>query len=143
MERGRIESLKRKLINPKSRVALNDVAEQISELAENCPQEIIILFLDAIKAANIGLGIPTIYEAFNQPVAPYDFLGKMIFTITSLGYALLIISGCGFCCGIYRRRKHTSCIHGHGHGVVWRGSRHLCCYYLRGELSVLWAFEHL
>ena len=32
-----------------------------------------------------GLGIPTIYEAFNQPVAPYDFLGKMIFTITSLG----------------------------------------------------------
>ncbi|MDF9787377.1 voltage-gated chloride channel family protein [Polynucleobacter sphagniphilus] len=33
----------------------------------------------------IGLGIPTIYEAFNQPVAPYDFLGKMIFTITSLG----------------------------------------------------------
>jgi len=52
MERGRIESLKRKLINPKSRVALNDVAEQISELAENCPQEIIDLFLGAIKAGS-------------------------------------------------------------------------------------------
>lgn len=33
----------------------------------------------------IGLGIPTIVEAFQQPLAPYDFLGKMAFTIASLG----------------------------------------------------------
>jgi H+/Cl- antiporter ClcA len=33
----------------------------------------------------IGLGIPTIVEAFQQPLEPYDFLGKMAFTIASLG----------------------------------------------------------
>ncbi len=33
----------------------------------------------------IGLGIPTIVEAFQQPLAPYDFAGKMVFTIASLG----------------------------------------------------------
>ncbi len=33
----------------------------------------------------IGLGIPTIVEAFRQPVAPYDFAGKMAFTVLSLG----------------------------------------------------------
>jgi len=33
----------------------------------------------------IGLGITTIVDAFNQPLASYDFLGKMAFTITSIG----------------------------------------------------------
>ena len=33
----------------------------------------------------IGLGIPTIVEAFERPLAPWDFAGKMIFTIASLG----------------------------------------------------------
>ena len=33
----------------------------------------------------IGLGIPTIVEAFAQPLAPYDFAAKMSFTIASLG----------------------------------------------------------
>ena len=33
----------------------------------------------------IGLGIPTIVEAFAQPLAPYDFAAKMAFTIASLG----------------------------------------------------------
>ena len=33
----------------------------------------------------MGLGIPTIVEAFQQPLAPYDFAGKMAFTIASLG----------------------------------------------------------
>ena len=33
----------------------------------------------------IGLGIPTIVEAFQQPLAPYDFAAKMAFTIASLG----------------------------------------------------------
>jgi H+/Cl- antiporter ClcA len=33
----------------------------------------------------IGLGIPTIMEAFSQPLAPYDFAAKMAFTIASLG----------------------------------------------------------
>ena len=33
----------------------------------------------------IGLGIPTIVEAFQQPLAPYDFAAKMVFTIASLG----------------------------------------------------------
>ena len=33
----------------------------------------------------LGLGIPTIIEAFQQPLPPYDFAGKMAFTIASLG----------------------------------------------------------
>ncbi len=33
----------------------------------------------------IGLGIPTIVEAFHQPLAPWDFLGKLVFTVASLG----------------------------------------------------------
>lgn len=33
----------------------------------------------------IGLGIPTIVEAFQQPLAPYDFAAKMAFTVASLG----------------------------------------------------------
>ncbi|MYN42464.1 voltage-gated chloride channel protein [Duganella sp. FT109W] len=33
----------------------------------------------------IGLGIPVIVEAFQQPVAPWDFLGKFAFTVASLG----------------------------------------------------------
>lgn len=33
----------------------------------------------------IGLGIPVIVEAFQHPVAPYDFLGKIAFTVASLG----------------------------------------------------------
>ena len=33
----------------------------------------------------IGLGLPTIMEAFQQPLAASDFLGKMAFTIASLG----------------------------------------------------------
>lgn len=33
----------------------------------------------------IGLGIPTIVEAFQQPLPPYDFAAKMIFTVASLG----------------------------------------------------------
>jgi H+/Cl- antiporter ClcA len=33
----------------------------------------------------IGLGIPTIVEAFQQPVPIWDFAGKMAFTIASLG----------------------------------------------------------
>ena len=32
----------------------------------------------------IGLGISTIVESFNQPIAGYDFLGKMVLTVTSL-----------------------------------------------------------
>ncbi|NUT61335.1 voltage-gated chloride channel family protein [Herbaspirillum sp. C9C3] len=33
----------------------------------------------------IGLGIPVIVEAFQHPLAPWDFLGKLVFTVTSLG----------------------------------------------------------
>jgi H+/Cl- antiporter ClcA len=33
----------------------------------------------------IGLGIPTIVQAFVQPLPPYDFLAKMAFTVASLG----------------------------------------------------------
>lgn len=33
----------------------------------------------------IGLGIPTIVDALQQPLPAYDFLGKMAFTIVSLG----------------------------------------------------------
>ena len=33
----------------------------------------------------IGLGIPVIVDAFQHPLAPWDFLGKLIFTVASLG----------------------------------------------------------
>ena len=33
----------------------------------------------------IGLGIPTIQAAFAQPLAPWDFAGKLVFTVASLG----------------------------------------------------------
>lgn len=33
----------------------------------------------------IGLGIPVILEAFDKPLPAYDFLGKMAFTVFSLG----------------------------------------------------------
>jgi H+/Cl- antiporter ClcA len=33
----------------------------------------------------IGLGIPTIVDALQGPLPAYDFLGKMAFTIVSLG----------------------------------------------------------
>jgi H+/Cl- antiporter ClcA len=33
----------------------------------------------------IGLGIPVILQAFHAPLAPWDFLGKMAFTVVSLG----------------------------------------------------------
>ncbi|KAF0812630.1 Chloride/fluoride channel protein [Andreprevotia sp. IGB-42] len=33
----------------------------------------------------IGLGIPTIVDAFQQPLAPLDFSGKFLFTVASLG----------------------------------------------------------
>jgi len=33
----------------------------------------------------IGLGIPVMVEAFAHPLAPTDFLGKMVYTIASLG----------------------------------------------------------
>lgn len=33
----------------------------------------------------IGLGVPTIVEAFQQPLAPYDFAAKLVFTVASLG----------------------------------------------------------
>lgn len=32
-----------------------------------------------------GLGIPVIVESFQQPVAPWDFAAKMLFTVASLG----------------------------------------------------------
>lgn len=40
-------------------------------------------FLDAWRYA--GLGVPVIVEAFAQPLPATDFLGKMVFTIASLG----------------------------------------------------------
>jgi H+/Cl- antiporter ClcA len=33
----------------------------------------------------IGLGIPTIQQAFLQPLAPWDWAGKLVFTVASLG----------------------------------------------------------
>ncbi len=33
----------------------------------------------------IGLGIPVIVDAFHQHLAPWDFLGKLVLTVTSLG----------------------------------------------------------
>jgi len=33
----------------------------------------------------IGLGIPVMVESFTHPLAPTDFLGKMVFTVASLG----------------------------------------------------------
>jgi H+/Cl- antiporter ClcA len=43
----------------------------------------IVLVLGADRY--IGLGIPTIQAAFTEPLAPWDFAGKMVFTVASLG----------------------------------------------------------
>ena len=40
-------------------------------------------FLEAWRYA--GLGLPVIAQAFERPLPPLDFLGKMVFTIASLG----------------------------------------------------------
>ena len=40
------------------------------------------LLLDGDKY--LGLGIPTIVDAFQQPLPAYDFLGKLAFTVTTL-----------------------------------------------------------
>lgn len=42
-----------------------------------------VYLLDADRY--IGLGIPTIQAAFDMPLAPHDFLGKIAFTVASLG----------------------------------------------------------
>jgi H+/Cl- antiporter ClcA len=42
-----------------------------------------VWFLDADRY--IGLGLPTIVESFQQPLAPYDFVAKMVLTVISLG----------------------------------------------------------
>ena len=42
-----------------------------------------VWFLDADRY--IGLGISTIVQSFQQPLAPYDFAAKMVFTVVSLG----------------------------------------------------------
>ncbi len=34
---------------------------------------------------HVGLGIPVIVEAFAQPLPPWDWLGKFVFTVASLG----------------------------------------------------------
>ena len=39
--------------------------------------------LDAYRY--VGIGIPAIVQAFEQPVAPWDWLGKLAFTVVSLG----------------------------------------------------------
>ena len=33
----------------------------------------------------VGLGIPDIVRSFQEPMAPWDFLAKLVFTVTSLG----------------------------------------------------------
>lgn len=44
----------------------------------------VILYFSADRY--IGLGIPVIVEAFQGPLPAYDFLGKMAFTVFSLGF---------------------------------------------------------
>jgi H+/Cl- antiporter ClcA len=40
----------------------------------------------ALDAYNyIGLGIPDIVRSFHEPMKPWDFLGKLVFTVVSLG----------------------------------------------------------
>ncbi|WP_177343124.1 chloride channel protein, partial [Pseudomonas sp. ICMP 10191] len=41
----------------------------------------------------IGLGIPSIVQSFQMPMAPWDWLGKMLFTVVSL---FGMLAGIGF-----------------------------------------------
>jgi H+/Cl- antiporter ClcA len=52
-------------------------------LLGGCVVAAAVFVLDADRY--IGLGIPTIQAAFAQPLAPWDFAGKMVFTVASLG----------------------------------------------------------
>ena len=46
---------------------------------------LVALAVWAIGTRYSGLGIPVIVEAFQQPLAPWDFFGKFMFTVASLG----------------------------------------------------------
>ena len=46
---------------------------------------VVALAVWLIGTRYIGLGIPVIVESFQQPLAPWDFLGKFAFTVASLG----------------------------------------------------------
>lgn len=47
---------------------------------------VIAIAVWALDAYNyIGLGIPDIVRSFQEPMKPWDFLGKLVFTVTSLG----------------------------------------------------------
>ncbi|OWY40686.1 voltage-gated chloride channel protein [Xenophilus sp. AP218F] len=63
----------------KRRVAYPPLRPLLGGLAVACA----VWALDADRY--IGLGIPTIADAFRQPLPAYDFLGKMAFTALSLG----------------------------------------------------------
>ncbi len=44
---------------------------------------VVVMALDVDRY--IGLGIPVMVQAFDQPLAPWDWLGKMVLTVLSLG----------------------------------------------------------
>jgi H+/Cl- antiporter ClcA len=46
---------------------------------------VIALAVSLVGTRYIGLGIPVMMEAFQHPVAPWDFAGKFAFTVASLG----------------------------------------------------------
>jgi len=46
---------------------------------------VVALAVSLIGTRYIGLGIPVMVEAFQHPLAPWDFIGKFAFTVGSLG----------------------------------------------------------
>ena len=124
--------------------------------------------LDAYRY--IGLGIPDIARSFQEPMLPWDFLGKLVFTVASLGTGFkggevtpLFYIGATMgnvlapllhmpyrahgrhrlCCSIRGGGEHAHCYYLDGDGAVRRWHRTTGGYRLRHRLPVLRACRHL
>jgi H+/Cl- antiporter ClcA len=99
----------------------------------------------------IGLGIPTMLDAFSAQLPPYDFLLKILFTAVTLGAAFKggevtplffigaacrPIGGYGLCRSIRRRCQYSSGMYDHGHRAIRYRMWRLCISGLRSSLSV-------
>ena len=118
----------------------------------------------------IGLGVPTIVDAFNIDMKSYDFLLKVLFTSFTLGagfkggevtplffyrgyfgqclnmvYSFTNESTCrnGLCSSFCRSYKYTYCLYYYGSRTFWNRIRSFYCAGLRNSLSVFWSYRYL
>jgi len=118
----------------------------------------------------IGLGIPTIVDALQEPLPAWDFLGKMAFTVVSLGTGfkggevtplffigatlgnalgpllhqpVALLAAIGLRRRVCGRGQHADRLDPDGHGTVRRGDRRVRGHRLRRGLPVFRPRRHL